>query len=119
MAHALRAQRAPSLARASRTAVTFITLRSFTKPADRNCLLWFAWGCSFISCEHRPECYWNIRPSGKERFDLELGPTYVRKAVAAMKADRNTALIGLIIQDMIHDAVANRCGRISRVAWGS
>jgi hypothetical protein len=35
-----------------------------------------------------------------------------------MEADRNTALIGLIIQDIIHDAVVNRCGRLSHVALG-
>ena len=51
-------------------------------------------------------------------MDLELGQTYARKAIAAMEADRNTALIGLIIQDIIHDAVANRCGRLSHVALG-
>ena len=66
----------------------------------------------------RPECYWNVRPSGKKRFDHELGQAYARKAVAAMEADRNTALIGLIIQDMIHDAVANRGRRLSHVALG-
>jgi hypothetical protein len=67
----------------------------------------------------RPECYWNVRPTGKRRFDLELGQAYARKPIAAMEADRDTALIGLIIQDMIHDAVANQCGRLSHVALGS
>jgi hypothetical protein len=51
---------------------------------------------SFIGTSDRP---------GKRRFDLELGQAYARKAITAMEADRNTALIGLIIQDMI------RCGR--------
>jgi hypothetical protein len=49
-------------------------------------------------------------------LDLELGQAYARKAIAAIEVDRNTALIGFIIQDIIHDAVVNRRGRLSHVA---
>ena len=66
----------------------------------------------------RPECYWNVRPTGKKQLDFELGQTYARKAITAIEVDRNTALIGFIIQDIIHDAVVNRRGRLSHVALG-
>jgi hypothetical protein len=88
------------LTMAATKALPFVKLRANDQP------LW------------RPECYWNVRPIGKKQLDLELGQAYARKAIAAMEADRNTALIGLIIQDIIHDAVVNRCGRLSHVALG-
>jgi hypothetical protein len=53
----------------------------------------------------RPESYWNVRPTGKRERDVQIGREYAREAIAAMKADRNSSLIALIIQDIIKDAV--------------
>ena len=70
----------------------------------------------------RPEGYWQVRSTGKRGMDVALGRTYARKAIAAMKADHNAALIALILEDIIHDAVQrggkNGRGRISHVARG-
>jgi hypothetical protein len=70
----------------------------------------------------RPEGYWQVRSTGKRGMDVELGRTYARTAIAAMKADHNAALIALILQDIIHDAAQrggkNGRGRISHVATG-
>jgi hypothetical protein len=70
----------------------------------------------------RPESYWNVRSTGEKRSDLKLGRAYAREAIAAMKADRNTALIGLILQDIINNAVArggrNGSGRLSHLVVG-
>jgi hypothetical protein len=70
----------------------------------------------------RPESYWNVRSTGEKRSDLELGRAYAREAIAAMKADRNTALINLILQDIINNAVArggkNGRGRLSHLVVG-
>ena len=70
----------------------------------------------------RPEGYWQVRSTGKRGMDVALGRSYARKAIAAMKADHNAALIALILEDIIHDAALRRGktgrGRISHVARG-
>jgi hypothetical protein len=53
----------------------------------------------------RPASFWNVRPSGKRERDVQTGRQYAREAIAAMKADRNSSLIALVIQDIIKDAV--------------
>jgi hypothetical protein len=61
----------------------------------------------------RPESFWHVRPTGKRQRDVQIGRQYAREAIAAMKADRNSSLIALIIQDIIKDAVdkATKKGR--------
>jgi hypothetical protein len=46
-----------------------------------------------------------VRPTGKRERDIAIGRQYARSAIAAMKADRNSSLIALIVQDIIKDAV--------------
>jgi hypothetical protein len=53
----------------------------------------------------RPESFWDVRPSGRREQDVQIGRQYARAAIAAMKADRNSSLIALIIQDIIKDAL--------------
>jgi hypothetical protein len=53
----------------------------------------------------RPESYWNIDPVGTRKVGVLLGRQYAREAIAAMKADRNSELIALIVQDIIKDAI--------------
>jgi hypothetical protein len=53
----------------------------------------------------RPESFWHVRPTGKRRRDVQIGRQYSREAIAAMKADCNSSLVALIIQDIIKDAV--------------
>src|SRR5580700_6145275 len=53
----------------------------------------------------RPESYWHVRSTGKRLRDLQLGRQYARAAIAAMKADRNSNLLALILQDIVKDAV--------------
>jgi hypothetical protein len=53
----------------------------------------------------RPESFWQVRSTGKRQADVQVGRQYAKLAVAAMKADRNSSLIALIIQDMVKDAV--------------
>jgi hypothetical protein len=53
----------------------------------------------------RPESFWHIRPTGKREQDLQTGRKYAQLAIAAMKADRNSSLIALIIQDIMKAAV--------------
>jgi hypothetical protein len=53
----------------------------------------------------RPESFWHVRPTGKRERDVQIGRHYAQLAIAAMKADRNSSLIALIIQDIIKDAV--------------
>ncbi|HEY7297667.1 MAG TPA: hypothetical protein VH684_07000 [Xanthobacteraceae bacterium] len=68
----------------------------------------------------RPESYWHVKSTGNRGMDVELGRSYARKAIAAMKADRNEALIALVVQDMIHGVVGRgsgkRRGPLGRVA---
>jgi len=69
----------------------------------------------------RPESYWHVKSTGTREADLQLGRTYARKAIAAMKADRNSALIALVIQDIMDDSKRtgkNTRGRIGAVALG-
>jgi hypothetical protein len=60
-----------------------------------------------------PKSFWRVRSTGDRRRDMQLGRRYARQAISAMKADGNGALIALIIQDIIKDAVdqATRAGR--------
>jgi hypothetical protein len=53
----------------------------------------------------RPESFWRVRPTGKRERDVQIGRQYARAAIAAMKADCNSNLIALIVQDIIKDAV--------------
>jgi hypothetical protein len=53
----------------------------------------------------RPESFWHVRPTGKRERDVQIGRHYAQLAIAAMKADRNSSLIALIVQDIIKDAV--------------
>jgi hypothetical protein len=61
----------------------------------------------------RPESFWHVRPTGQWERDFQIGRKYARQAVAAMKSDQNSALIALIIQDIIRDSVeqAAKTGR--------
>ena len=61
----------------------------------------------------RPESFWNVESSGKRETDVRLGRQYARLAIAAMKADRDSDLIALVIQDIIKDAV-ERIGKSGR-----
>jgi hypothetical protein len=61
----------------------------------------------------RPESFWDVRPTGNRQRDIQIGRQYARAAIAAMKADRNSSLIALIIQDIIKDAV-DRTGKKGR-----
>ena len=61
----------------------------------------------------RPESFWHIRPTGKREQDIQTGRRYAQLAIAAMKADRNSSLIALIIQDIIKDAL-DRTGKKGR-----
>jgi hypothetical protein len=53
----------------------------------------------------RPESFWHIRPTGKRQRDVQIGRQYARAAIAAMRADRNSNLLALILQDIVKDAV--------------
>jgi hypothetical protein len=53
----------------------------------------------------RPESYWNVEPVGTRKVGVQLGRQYAREAIAAMKADNNSDLIALIVQDIIKDAL--------------
>jgi hypothetical protein len=55
----------------------------------------------------RPESFWNVHLTGKREDDVRLGRKYARLAIAAMKADRDSDLIALVIQDIIKDALEN------------
>jgi hypothetical protein len=61
----------------------------------------------------RPESFWNVESTGKREGDVRLGRQYARLAIAAMKADRDSDLIALVIQDIIKDAV-ERIGKSGR-----
>lgn len=53
----------------------------------------------------RPESFWHVRPTGKRERDVQIGRQYARAAISAMKADRNSSLIAMIIQDIVRDAL--------------
>jgi hypothetical protein len=61
----------------------------------------------------RPQSFWNVESTGKRENDVRLGRQYARLAIAAMKADRDSDLIALVIQDIIKDAV-ERIGKSGR-----
>jgi hypothetical protein len=52
----------------------------------------------------RPESFWHVQPTGKRDADVRLGRKFACKAIAAMKADRNSHLIAHIVQDIINEA---------------
>jgi hypothetical protein len=70
----------------------------------------------------RPESFWNVVSTGKRGDDVRLGRKYARLAIAAMKADHDSDLIALVIQDIIKNAIEhvgkNRSGRTSPAALG-
>jgi hypothetical protein len=70
----------------------------------------------------RPESFWNVASTGKRENDVRLGRQYARLAIAAMKADHDSDLIALVIQDIIKDAIEhigkNGRGRNSPAALG-
>jgi hypothetical protein len=78
-------------------------LRRFTLPATK--------ALPFVKLRakdqplQRPENFWRVRPTGKRDRDVQIGRQYARQAIAAMKADRNSSLIALIVQDIIKDAL--------------
>lgn len=61
----------------------------------------------------QPQSFWHIQPTGKREHDFQLGRAHARKAIAAMKADGNTALISQIIRDMLAESIerAAKTGR--------
>jgi hypothetical protein len=61
----------------------------------------------------RPASFWCVRPTGNWERDIQIGRKYARLAIAAMKADRSSDLISLIIQDIIKDSAeqAAKTGR--------
>jgi hypothetical protein len=63
----------------------------------------------------RPQSFWHVRPTGKRERDVQIGRQYARAAIAAMKADRNSGLIALIVQDIIRDAVERAAEKGGRV----
>lgn len=93
------------------TAATATDLRRFTLPATK--------ALPFVKLRAddqpllRPESFWDVRPTGNRQRDIQIGRQYARAAIAAMKADRNSSLIALIIQDIIRDAV-DRTGKKGR-----
>ena len=52
----------------------------------------------------RPDSFWHVQPTGKREADVRLGRKFACKAIAAMKADRNSHLIAHIMQDIINEA---------------
>ena len=70
----------------------------------------------------RPESFWHVVSTGKRENDVRLGRKYARLAIAAMKADHDSDLIALVIQDIIKDAIENvgknNRGRHSPAALG-
>jgi hypothetical protein len=52
-----------------------------------------------------PESFWHVRSTGNRQRDIQMGRKYARQAISAMKADGNSDLIALIVQDQIKDAV--------------
>jgi hypothetical protein len=69
----------------------------------------------------RPESYWHVASTGKRQRDVQIGREYAREAIAAMKADRNSDLIALIVQDIIKAAVdrTEKKGRWTQSAMAS
>jgi hypothetical protein len=70
----------------------------------------------------RPESFWHVESTGKRENDVRLGRKYARLAIAAMKADHDSDLIALVIQDIIRNAVESigksGCGRNSPAVLG-
>jgi hypothetical protein len=53
----------------------------------------------------RPESFWHVRATGNWERDMQTGRKYARQAIAAMKLDRNSTLISLILQDIIKQSL--------------
>jgi hypothetical protein len=70
----------------------------FVKLKANDQLMWF------------PESFWYVEPTGKREMDVQLGRTYARQAIAAMKTDQNSHIIAYVIQDIIK-CVAQRAWR--------
>jgi hypothetical protein len=66
-------------------ALPFVKLRANDQP------MWF------------PESFWHVEPTGKREMDVQLGRSYARQAIAAMKADQNNHVIAHVIQDIIKE----------------
>ncbi|HEY4406185.1 MAG TPA: hypothetical protein VGN55_16170 [Xanthobacteraceae bacterium] len=81
-------------------------IRRFTRPATK--------ALPFVKLRAddqplwRPESFWNVEPTGRRADDLRLGRRYARLAIAAMKADQDSDLIALVIQDIIRGAAERR-----------
>jgi hypothetical protein len=60
-----------------------------------------------------PESFWHVEATGNRENDLRLGRKYARLAIAAMKADHESNLIALVIQDIIKKAI-ERTGKRGR-----
>jgi hypothetical protein len=69
-----------------------------------------------------PESFWDVEATGNRENDLRLGRKYARLAIAAMKADHESNLIALVIQDIIKKAIERKGkrgrGRHSPAALG-
>ena len=78
-------------------------IRRFTLPATKT--LTFVKLRAHDQPMLRPESFWHVRPTGKRERDIQIGRQYAREAIAAMKADRNSSLIALILQDIIKDSL--------------
>lgn len=59
----------------------------------------------------QPESFWHVQSTGDRKSDVTLGRRYARLAIAAMKADRNSALIASVIHDIIVDTATRSKGR--------
>jgi hypothetical protein len=70
----------------------------------------------------RPDSYWDVGPTGKRSVDVQLGRSYARQAISAMKADGNSDLIALVLQDIIRDGIERTGktghGRLSATVQG-
>jgi hypothetical protein len=53
----------------------------------------------------RPESFWHVEATGNRENDLRLGRKYARLAIAATKADHDSDLIALVIQEIIKKAI--------------
>jgi hypothetical protein len=87
----------------ARDALGAAEIRRFTLPATK--ALPFVMLKANDQPMWRPESYWRVQTTGRRKRDAQIGREYAREAIAAMKADRNSDLIALIIQDIIGHAV--------------
>jgi hypothetical protein len=83
-------------------------VRRFTLPATKS--LPFVKLRSHDQPMWRPDRFWHVLPTGKRAADIQLGRAYARKAIAAMKADHNSDLLALVLQDIIRESI-ERAGK--------